>query len=551
MPAIYNHPQANEAMRRIHEQLDEIGQEDPQRATHLSHKVLNCNWFHWEVQKLKAEGLVIDDCLIYPGLKGGMMEEEMKSGAAKTSLVVSHGTESQANQQSENAEDGAGALTVSQLSLMQKISPRARNAKQALSLDDYELLQQKLKNPQMPLSIEQSIELLTRCIAYGDLQAEKATGTENVIMIGSYGSGVSTLGNALCGCHFKLVSLRELGVQGLVKAVVVKDHKEGGPRDEVMKIGHSKNYKTYITQVAGVDGQSYTLADCPNILVNRGSEINIANTINLAKIMSKAKRVKVVLLINFHSLLADRGRGLTEMLKIALFLFGTPENILKNKESILIGVTHVPLEEDSSLEDIQGFVAEDPNPMMATLAERFFIYDPLDRPVRGSVTVKTLQENIEKLLPISNPGHFFQASLTIEDNRKLLEVCDAIASKIEEAMVNEEFGEAATFLDSLQNLSLIENTKVLSIIVSSRLRIERYFRAIIDEFHSCCHSENFKEAKSQFSTLTKAIQYFDREMQSTVNLEQLKLFYGAGLKKAQKVQKLQEELKEVREKQQS
>ena len=771
MPAIYNHPQANEAMRRIHEQLNEIGQKNPQRAAHLSHKVLNCNWFHWEVQKLEAEGLVIDDCLINPGLKGGMMNQPFLGGANKAGGIATEaiiyaikilysGNEDEATKtanahknpvpaefmlphnkvvkgrhfgpreisqnpttykcslcclrcrphfeihaygdgkflseegiqyvgafvnnechdltgkavlqmsgserytgciQNGERDGGFGKLEIfskelngwythcsgtwrhdklydgneydihgqltrvlrkgvatraatgqggatntaagqggaqpprrpqpdAQLPQQQpqrhpeprpmaveratapqpkwesvdhseagmpdergttfnapnlpapKMAARHQGPRRVESLDHYELFHRKLKDPSLQLSTEQSIELLTQCIAFGRTQVETIDGTESVILIGNTGAGKSTLGNALCGCQFKLVSFNELGIAGLGKAVVVKGRHEGGPVDEIMQIGHSKQSMTCIPQIVKVNKKKYTLADCPGFLDNRGPEINIANAVNIREALRRAEGVKVVMLINYHSLLADRGRGLTEMLKIASHLFGSYDNLVKNKNSILIGITNVPLE-DISLAEIQAFIAEDPIPIMATLAERLFIYDPLDRSVEGSVSINTLRKKIEGLRPIANPGRIFSTVLTDEDEVKLIQISDQIAERIKSAMEQSHFEEAAAHLDNLQSLDAIAHARVTSIIAANRLIIERYFRNAADEFKSSCHFENFEEAQSQYNKLSEAVSHFDQKMQSVVDMGKLHLHYTYSVKKARKAHERQEELR--------
>ena len=75
---------------------------------------------------------------------------------------------------------------------------------------------------------------------------------------------------------------------------------------------------------------------------NRGPEISISNAVNIKSIVTNSSGVRVIMLINYNSLKSDRGAGLTEALKILKSLFG--DSLLGACDSILLGVTHVPLQ---------------------------------------------------------------------------------------------------------------------------------------------------------------------------------------------------------------
>ena len=69
------------------------------------------------------------------------------------------------------------------------------------------------------------------------------------------------------------------------------------------------------------------VCDCPGFLDNRGAEINIGNAVNIKSALSQASSARIVLLINYYSLKAERGRGVNEMLDICMHLFGDAENM--------------------------------------------------------------------------------------------------------------------------------------------------------------------------------------------------------------------------------
>ena len=133
-------------------------------------------------------------------------------------------------------------------------------------------------------------------------------------MLGNTGAGKSTLINYLCGCEMENARRRDIGLSGRGSVIRVK----ADQRDTaVTKIGHDmQKSATFLPSVAvsTTDGKVY--CDCPGFLDNRGAEINIANACNIKQMIAQAKSVRVVVLINYDSLKADRGRGVKDLAKV-------------------------------------------------------------------------------------------------------------------------------------------------------------------------------------------------------------------------------------------
>ena len=91
-----------------------------------------------------------------------------------------------------------------------------------------------------------------------------------------------------------------------------------------MKIGHTKQSMTFTPQVEAARhfGGDYAYADCPGFLDSRGFEINVANAVNVAQTVSASESIVCVVVVNYYSLRADRGKGLQDLLAILLGLFG-------------------------------------------------------------------------------------------------------------------------------------------------------------------------------------------------------------------------------------
>ena len=201
----------------------------------------------------------------------------------------------------------------------------------------------KLRNPHLQLSLDDSMECILACIDRGFDEAAAATGKNLVVIIGNTGAGKSTFVNYLNGCTMEAIARKDAGLEGRGLVVRVKPD---SATPELMPIGHTKQSMTFVPQVGGGDDATFTFCDCPGFLDNRGAEINIANAVNIKQTVHAASRVVVTVLINYHSLKADRGRGIGEMLKILADLFGSTEQLHENLASVIVGISQAPFSEN-------------------------------------------------------------------------------------------------------------------------------------------------------------------------------------------------------------
>ena len=432
--------------------------------------------------------------------------------------------------------------------------PKANTASpvnhQPINIDN--LLALKLNNPNLKLNFEESIALMTECIKRGDTQAVQAEGQELIVLIGNTGAGKSTFGNYASGCTMKRVNPKTLGIKGIENVVVVKPFSEGGLIDEIMPIGHSKKTMTFMPQITKKHN-GFTFCDCPGFLDNRGIEINIANAVNIKKAFEQSKGVKVVMLINYHTLKADRSRGLNDMFKICSDLFGSTENLIKYQDSLLLGITGIPQavhmdEETPSFADLKEWIAEqeveDPFAQQALicLAQKVFIYDPLDNPnlqYNGAWDRKTILQNIGNLTLIDTPDQIFKTVLTPEDKMGLVGICTQIEKRMHEIffqknLIEEDFKNVAGYQKGLCQLEIIEHPHVIKLISNVRNTISSHFKNMVHNFERHCLS-NAKalsnEAETLLTQLKSGIQHFDKEIQSEISIAELEKQFDLYRKK--------------------
>ena len=182
---------------------------------------------------------------------------------------------------------------------------------------------------------------------------------------------------------------------------------------------------TWVPDVWKDDKFSY--ADCPGFLDNRGAEINIANAVNIKTTIHRARSVRVVVLINYHSLRADRGRGVRDLAQILTDLFGDSETLLEHAPSIRLGVSHVPKQDGDGdpieLPNIRHLVndttgmSEDVRMCVNELCERIFLYHPSDDGNPSWLKRDTIVKSIQELEGIKDPRSIFRTVLTVEDEK--------------------------------------------------------------------------------------------------------------------------------------
>lgn len=415
------------------------------------------------------------------------------------------------------------------------------------------LIAKKLNNPKEELSIEDSITLLTTCIKYGKAQAEKVREKQGIVVIGNTGTGKSTLLNYLNKCDFEKVHVKALGLNPahcLTNTVVRVAPTSKKP--EIMKIGHTNKSQTFMPEIVTTE-EGLTFCDCPGFLDNRGAEINIANKVNIKIALEAARSIKVIILINHHSIMAEKGGGFKKMIQIACNLFGSRENLLKYQESILLGVTQIPLAEEGCdpdpLQDLKDKIANADagsfdKATLIELSNRLFIYDPMNRKklaYEGALQRGEIIGKIYDLNPIKSSECIFQTALDSDDEKKLEEITKKMQEQVKQTLKEKNFKKAASLARKLKPLTVIGHSFVNNLLLSSYQLISRYFLERISEFKIECANLEIHKAKDLLIELELAVEEFGADLEIE-DLSKLKASYQECVDK----KKFQAEKKRVR-----
>jgi hypothetical protein len=413
------------------------------------------------------------------------------------SLSVAGSTSMSVNSSSTSATSTAAPLREEEMDL----SPAAMQA----------LLSKKLANPNHALSDQESVALLTHCIAKGARNAEKIKGKDALVVMGNTGAGKSTFLNYLLGCKLELADPAAYGLASLKDIVVVS-------RDslvkEAMPIGHQKISKTFIPQIE-IDRSDARVAycDCPGFLDNRGAELNIANAVNIRRVLQSAQSTKVLILINYHSLLADRSRGLRETLLICSQLFGSNvENLARYQKSLLLGITQSP--STMSLVRLRHFLTEDESPIMETLAERIFLYDPLDSGLGAYLSRSACREALSKLEGISQSesSKLFRTVLSDSDECALVRIVESQSTSLCGLLDSGHYAQAASRWQALEQLRVIDNLSVERLLHMSATRLSDNFSKLKSAFKDACYFYNASKSEELLDTLSQIAGHFSEEV---------------------------------------
>jgi hypothetical protein len=367
----------------------------------------------------------------------------------------------------------------------------------------------KQENPLHPISASESIDLLNMYIAEGLVNARRLTGKEAIVVLGNTGAGKSTFLNYLMGCEMMLKDPEELGLDDLDdEVVVVRSRSEGGPLDEIMEIGHGKQSKTFLPHIESDPRQAspHAYCDCPGFLDNRWPEVNIANAVNIRRALQEASSVRLLILINYNTLKVDKGRGLSDMLRICTQLFGSSDRLRMHKDSVLLGITHVP--RNKRMDKVRKFLLKDSPAVLASLTERMFFYDPLEEGGEDFSTRAGCRSLIAGLKPLKDAGRLFHTVLTDSDERMLRELTERQCAELEGYLSGHEYESASKSLRMLERLQVIDNLSIERLLHRSHARVVDHITRMEMEYQRSCHFHDFVRAERMLSSLTELNGYF-------------------------------------------
>lgn len=367
------------------------------------------------------------------------------------------------------------------------------------------LVAEKLREPDRVLDEEASIDLIRTGIAYGLVSAQAARGRDIVIVIGNTGAGKSTTVNFLAGCTMEL---RELDGQ-LGDVVVVRPVSEGGALDALMPIGHSLTSTTFIPDIRTCPAD-ITYCDCPGFLDNRGAEINIVNAVNIRTALSLARSVRVMILVNYHSLEADRGRGLADLCDMCTQLFGSVQDLQRHRHSVFVAVSRYPAHVRDFLIRVRKFFeAPDAPAAVRALADRLCLLHPIDSLRTADAWDRAeFLRRVDELPRIEDTGRVFHTVLVASDEVRLLQLSHAMDKRVAESLSRADFASAASWFAHLRTLLVIRHRVIDGLVREQESRVVRALRDLVSAAKVSAREERFAQYDEQLEALRLAMECF-------------------------------------------
>lgn len=397
-----------------------------------------------------------------------------------------------------------------------------------LQPDIVRILNLKLEEPSRNLKPEESLALFEECASRGEAVFEQARLENEVVMVVSnVGAGKSTFINYLAGCTMELVSTKPLGIVSLdSKVVAVKSVTKGGKREAVIPIEHSAS-KTFIPQLYTASS-TLTLCECPGFFGDRGFEINAAIALNIKKVFQAPQRVKVIILIKWNTLWADRSRGFRDLLSICSGLFDSAEKFLQYEQSCLLGVTHLPMQQQGEdfFSELQNCLTANKTippaiqKVLALLAKRLFIYHPVDKisaAIPGALKSESLVQTISQLSPIQVEKNLFHTSLTVEDKQQIECFAGLLRSKIDALikhphLTETQYEELGKIQKNLNRLQVLDHPWVQKLQETIRSTILSRLRKEVHAFNLLSYEDNiesFKQSQTLLNQIWNGVRFFD------------------------------------------
>ena len=383
-------------------------------------------------------------------------------------------------------------------------------------------------NPNLSLTESDKLSLLSFYIAEGAARALQVSGKELIIVLGRSGVGKSTFLNYLMGCELVMRTRKELtstaeasGISARElsrKSIVVKSVAEGGPRDAIMTIGLTTKSQTFMPDVY-IDPDYPTLAycDCPGFFDTRGSLVNIANAINIRRMLQSASCVKVLLLTKGADM-DDKGSHFIKLLQLSTQLFGGISSFASCSTSVLLGITNVASDEAESAiwkDEIARF--DSPIATLLSAQDRFFLYDPLLEATENSANDYQPRAACRALLTslpgLSSSAELFQTVLTDADELMLLNLADKQSNLLLSQLVSKDYASASQTWQMLYRLKFIGHRAVDRVFYTGREKVVSLINNLERDYERACHfhDNDFTKARALLSHLESIISSFSKE----------------------------------------
>jgi hypothetical protein len=200
-------------------------------------------------------------------------------------------------------------------------------------------------------------------------------------------------------------------------------------------------------------------------------------------------------------------------------MFGSLDKLSKYQDAVLLGITKAPLYEGGepiTRDIVRSLVTRANIPIAQILADRVFLYDPLDRGRDNPDfwSIERCRAEIAQLssIPQCEATTLFQTVLTSEDQTKLKQIMRVQVSALVASLERDDYQAAESYWQSLTQLEIIDSDEVEQMLREYALEPLRNFvlrRVMAYQKNALVY--NFDEAERQLEVLRNLLGRFPHE----------------------------------------
>ncbi|KAL4475809.1 hypothetical protein ABPG72_011370 [Tetrahymena utriculariae] len=382
-------------------------------------------------------------------------------------------------------EDLKESKLISSMGELRQNSEDFQDSKIIDELTEFQLDQEDLNNY---LSLDQ----LEKYTQQGEDAKKLASKKDAIILMGPTGSGKTTFLHFIKGCEMIEKQIEVQTKEGNYHKKKVIDSV-----DEIKnaKIGFGTVSETQFLNVIDIDNAT-VIVDTPGFKDNRSLEVDISNNINVMNVLKACKTVRIVLLISYHELMAERADPFRQTALIAAKMLNNDTFFSKNLQSVSVFYTHA---QDIEIGDIQVRVSEVFNNL-----DECGKYNPTDRQILGNFlrTLKQLlndkdsciinplnpsqkyeiMDTILKKKAIDQPDKKLnQFSFSQETENRIVLYCNFLKKIVVKYQKKRQFKEIFELLDCFQKLqNLIKIQQICEMYNEQLIQVQTKFKEELD-----------------------------------------------------------------------
>jgi hypothetical protein len=205
--------------------------------------------------------------------------------------------------------------------------------------------------------------------------------------------------------------------------------------------------------------------EVPNLPNNNSAEINIGSAMAMAQIVQQARSIKLILITNHTHLHENRNNEIRFLEHTCRNLFGGIDNLRRWQNHILVGINQAPPQ--TRLSDMRTWFRQMDSLTMHILANRVFLYDPLNRGTNNPDfwSRERINEEISRMprVPEIMALNLYRTRLTDNDSILLQQCLNHQVTALKNAITQNDYTTVSQCWKFIKNGRAIEPNAVVAL----------------------------------------------------------------------------------------